>query len=245
MINSSIISCGRYTAEGKWYIDRNRTVNRLYFVNSGSAVILNGKDEHTLTAGMVYLIPQCKTFEPLNAESFDHTFFDFYSSLILRPDKIIEFDGAVFSAASFFNYINTLLEGAEGKRCREAMELFLSGFLSLIETQYREFMYITNPVLTTALELIHSEYQCVTTEILAKKLNLDKSYFIRTFSSAMGISPMKYIRAVRVSQGKILIKNGVSIAEVAERCGYSSPSAFYNATVAELGIPPSALKRNT
>jgi len=243
MINSSIISYGRCTVEGKWYIDKNRTVNRLYYVNSGSAVILNGKKEYFLRAGMLYLIPRCRTFEPLSAESFDHTFFDFYTSLILRSDKIIEFERDTLFAVSFFKYINELISSDADHKYVQAMEHFLSGLLSLIETEYRELLYIANPSLTAALEIIHSEYSSVTTKILAKRLNLDKSYFIRLFSASMGISPMKYIRAVRVSQGKLLIQNGASIAETAEMCGYSSPSAFYNATVAELGVSPSMLKR--
>ena len=242
MIRSSIISCGRCTVEGRWSIDRNRTFNRLYYVNSGSAVILNGKDEHTLTAGKVYLIPRCKTFEPLNADGFDHTFFDFYSSLVLRPDKIIELDGSDIYATAFFEYIDRILAGGLGSKLVQPLELFLSGFLSMIEAEHGELLYVTSPSLTTALDIIHSEYHCVTTERLAKRLSLEKSYFIRTFSAAMGISPMKYIRSVRVAQGKLLIQNGASIAEAAERCGYSSPSAFYNATVAELGISPSSMR---
>lgn len=243
MIRANIISYGRCTVEGKWRIERNRTVNRLYYVNSGSAVILNGKKEYALTAGKVYLIPRCKNFEPLNASGFDHTFFDFYSSLVLRPDKIIEFDQGPFSAEAFFKYINKLLEDDTERRHGKSLELFLSGFLSMIEAECPKLLRVTKPSLTRALELIHTEYRSVTTEILAKKLNLDKSYFIRIFSSEMGMAPMKYIRAVRVSQGKALIQNGMSISEAAEKCGYSSPSAFYNATVAEIGMPPSVFKK--
>ena len=33
---------GRTTVEGQWEIDQSRIVNRLYHVNRGSAVILNG-----------------------------------------------------------------------------------------------------------------------------------------------------------------------------------------------------------
>ena len=54
---------------------------------------------------------------------------------------------------------------------------------------------------------------------------------------------MKYIRTVRVFRGKEIIEQGASVDEAAAKCGYSSPSAFYNAVMAELHISPSAFKK--
>ena len=74
----SLYTYGRYTANDAWYIDYSRVVNRLYYVNSGTAQILNSSEKYTLTAGKIYIIPQCRIFRPLGAEEFDHTYFDFY-----------------------------------------------------------------------------------------------------------------------------------------------------------------------
>lgn len=233
---------GKSVVEGSWAINRSQSVNRLYYVNSGTATVLNGNTEYKLTANKIYIIPQCKNFQPISAESFDHTYFDFYSSRILNHRKMIELDGSVLSAKSFFEYINRLIENDTDKKAHSAMENYLCGFLSLIDSCYKPLPYITNAVITRAVNIIHSEFASISTKKLAKELNLNESYFIRLFSSTMGISPMRYIRSVRVAQGKMLIQNGKSISEAADICGYSSPTAFYNATKAEFNVSPSKLK---
>ena len=240
MKNINLYAFGRCTVNGAWDFDRSRVLNRLYYVNSGCAVIHNGTNEYQLTVGKFYIIPQCKAFHPIDATDFDHTYFDFYSSKIFCPNKIIEFDGDVLRASSFFEHINSFVNNNEN--IKPIMEEYLSGFLSLIESKYKELYYISESSLTYALNIIPEEYASITTDSLAKRVNLNKSYFIRLFSSAMGLSPMKYIRAVRVSHGKELIQNGESISNAAELCGYSSPSAFYNAVKSELGVSPSDFK---
>lgn len=233
---------GKSTVQGKWEFDRNRIVNRLYFVNSGTATILNGSTEYKLVSGKIYIIPQCKNFETISAQSFDHTFFDFYYSRILNPYKIIELDIKELSAEPLLKYINGLLEDDPDKTMASAMEGFLYGLLTLIDSKYTPLPYITSTAITRAINIIHREYRSISTKELSKRLNLNESYFIRLFSSTMGTSPMKYIRAVRISQAKALIHNGTSISEAAEKCGYSSSSALYNATKAEFSLPPSKLK---
>jgi AraC-like DNA-binding protein len=217
-------------------------VNRLYFVNSGSATVRIGAKEWVLTEGHFYVLPRSESFVPMAALEFDHTYFDFYYSRILNNEKIIELDEGTGLANNFFDYVNDLIKNDSERNAFSAMEHFLCGFFSLCECQKIPLPYITNPTVTEALSLIHTECADVSTKILAQKLNIDESYFIRIFSSVTGITPMKYIRAYRVSMGKQLIRNGASIAEAAEKCGYASPSSFYNAVKAELNISPSDFK---
>lgn len=239
----NLYAYGRSTVQGVWSIDSNRIVNRLYYVNSGTAHISHAALEYELVPGKIYIIPQSQTFRPLNAWTFDHMFFDFYHSRILRHDKIIELDEKKLSAKGLFEYFNFLIANDLEKKAHDTMEYFLSGFISALECQNFRLPYITNATITQAINLIHSDCSDISTKLLAKKLNLDESYFIRLFSSIMGMTPMKYIRAYRVSYGKELIRNGASIAEAAEKCGYASPSAFYNAVKAELHMSPSELKK--
>lgn len=236
----SLYTCGRCVVNGQWQIDSSRILNRLYYVNSGSATIFNGISEHRLTSGRFYIIPQCKSFQPIEAVGFDHTYFDFYSSRIFRPNKIIDLEGSILDASSFFKHVNSFINKENGKTIAEH---YLSGFLALIEAEYDSLYYISDSSITRALNLIHSEYKSVTTKDLAKMLNLNESYFIRLFTSTMGTSPMKYIRAVKVAHAKEFIRNGESITKTAELCGYASPASFYNAVKSELGISPSEFKR--
>jgi mannose-6-phosphate isomerase-like protein (cupin superfamily) len=93
---------GRSTVNGFWQIDPSRIVSRLYFVNAGEAKIVSASREYKLTQGSAYIIPQSKSFRPVDSVGFDHTYFDFYSTRILRPDRIVSVSGDVLGAASFF-----------------------------------------------------------------------------------------------------------------------------------------------
>ncbi len=243
MKDISLYAYGRCEVNGLWHIDSSRIVSRLYFVNAGEAAISSASKEYRLTEGNAYIIPQSKSFRPLDSKDFDHTYFDFYSSRILRPNKIVVIDGATLGVDSFFAHINSVIAADRDKKAHEAMRTLLEGFIRLIEGLHTEDLYITSPYVTRAVHRIHEAYCNVTTSDLAKEQSLNESYFIRLFTEHMGLSPMKYIRTVRVSHGKELIEGGMSVDEAAAKCGYSSASAFYNAVMAELNVPPSKLKK--
>lgn len=233
---------GKSTENGAWYIDKSRIVNRLYYVNSGKATVSFAHQEKTLVMGKLYIIPQCNDFSTVEAENFDHTYFDFYNSQILCSGKILEFDISDLNADMLFDYLNSLILTDTNQIFFESIQYFLCAFLTLLEKKH-SLPYISNSYITSAVNLIHSECFSLSTKELANKLNLNESYFIRLFSSVMGITPKKYIRACRVSYGKQLLQKGATVEEAAEKCGYSSATAFYNATVSELNIPPSKLKK--
>jgi hypothetical protein len=119
-MNSIILyTYGRSTVNGCWQIDKSRIVNRLYYVNSGSAVIETTSHKYSLAAGKIYIIPQCKSFSPISANSFDHTYFDFYSSRVMRRNTLIELNKNAFDSDIFFEYINRLIDKGTDKTARQ------------------------------------------------------------------------------------------------------------------------------
>lgn len=243
MQNINLYAYGRATVNNAWPARHGFIVNRLYYVNSGSALIHNANREQTLVKGNIYIIPQCHNFKPVDAFSFDHTFFDYYSLRVLDPNKIVEIDASAFALDRFFDYINELIEQDPEQNNHKALEQILTGILSVINRQYTPLPYITNTTVMRAIDIIYESYANITTKALAQRLNINESHFIRLFNRTMGISPMKYIRACRVLNGKELLYSGASVAEAAERCGYSSPSTFYKAVKICLSQSPSDLKK--
>ena len=74
---------------------------------------------------------------------------------------------------------------------------------------------------------------------LAKEAALSRSAFFARFGRAVGVAPMEYLLAWRMALAKNLLrrKDG-GVAEVAERVGYSSASAFSVAFTRHVGLPP-------
>ena len=79
---------------------------------------------------------------------------------------------------------------------------------------------------------------------LAKEAALSRSAFFERFTRAVGVAPMEYLLAWRMAVAKNLLrhKDG-SIAEIAERVGYSSASTFSVAFARHVGVPPARYVR--
>lgn len=59
------------------------------------------------------------------------------------------------------------------------------------------------------------------------------------FSRTMGVAPMEYLLAWRMSMAKsLLLSEEGGVAQVAERVGYGSASAFSVAFTRHVGLPP-------
>jgi AraC-like DNA-binding protein len=79
---------------------------------------------------------------------------------------------------------------------------------------------------------------------LAKEAALSRSAFFERFSRALGVAPMEYLLAWRMALAKSLLRRQeAGIAEVAERVGYGSASAFSVAFTRHVGLPPARYAR--
>ncbi|WP_343550389.1 AraC family transcriptional regulator [Pantoea sp.] len=74
---------------------------------------------------------------------------------------------------------------------------------------------------------------------LAKTAALSRSAFFVRFRDAVGVAPMMYLLTWRMALAKNLLRNkSMAVAEVAERVGYRSASAFSVAFSRYVGQPP-------
>ena len=76
-------------------------------------------------------------------------------------------------------------------------------------------------------------------EDIASHVNLDKSYIGRVFKKEEGLSIMLYLLTVRMDNARELLKRGMSVAEVAERVGFSDTAYFGKCFKKYTGTAPS------
>ena len=95
--------------------------------------------------------------------------------------------------------------------------------------------------LAMALKQIHARIaRPWTVGELAKAAALSRSTFFERFTRTVGVPPMEYVLAWRMEVAKELLRrDGLSVAEVAERVGYGSTSTFSVAFSRHVGEPPS------
>jgi AraC-like DNA-binding protein len=99
--------------------------------------------------------------------------------------------------------------------------------------------------LAVAIRRMHeSPTQPWTVAQLAKEAALSRSAFFERFSHAVGVAPMAYLLAWRMALAKTMLRQTESgVAEIAERVGYGSASAFSVAFSRYVGLSPARYAR--
>jgi AraC-like DNA-binding protein len=99
--------------------------------------------------------------------------------------------------------------------------------------------------LAAAIRRLHEDMtRAWTVAELAKEAALSRSAFFERFSRAVGVAPMEYLLRWRMAWAKHLLRRREgNVAEVAERVGYGSASAFSVAFTRHVGLPPTRYAR--
>lgn len=99
--------------------------------------------------------------------------------------------------------------------------------------------------LAAAMRHMHADpARAWTVAQLAKKVALSRSAFFERFTHAVGMPPMEYLLAWRMALAKDLLRReDIGLAQVAERVGYGSASAFSTAFNRYVGEPPGRYAR--
>jgi len=145
------------------------------------------------------------------------------------------------------------LVGDESRAARPAREVVLARLLEVLFIEALRSTAATGATASSGLlrgladERLAAAIRCMhehptrswTVGQLAKEAALSRSAFFDRFSRAVGVAPMEYLLGWRMAMAKNLFqRNEGSVAEVAERVGYRSASAFSVAFARFVGMPP-------
>jgi AraC family transcriptional regulator len=79
---------------------------------------------------------------------------------------------------------------------------------------------------------------------IASQVWLSTFHFVRVFKAATGETPHRYLTRLRIQAACRHLERGTgSISEIAQLCGFSSPSHLCAAFTQEMGTSPSAYRR--
>lgn len=80
----------------------------------------------------------------------------------------------------------------------------------------------------------------------AAQLGMSQRALEQHFRRAIGVAPGEVYRRIRLADARRLIEQtGLSVAEIAHRCGYADATALTRAFKSAYGAPPSALRRES
>jgi AraC-like DNA-binding protein len=104
---------------------------------------------------------------------------------------------------------------------------------------------LADPRIARALAQIHGAPERAWTLIqLASHAAMSRTAFSQRFRSLVGQTPVSYLAAWRMQKAAYLLEMGsLSIAQIAERVGYTSELGFAKAFRRRMGMPPGAYAR--
>lgn len=104
---------------------------------------------------------------------------------------------------------------------------------------------LADPYLAPAIRKMHRDVAFPwTVKKLAAESALSRSAFYTRFTRTVGVPPMEYLMTWRMALAKSLLREeGLGVAEVAERVGYASASAFSTAFSRQMGVSPRGYSR--
>jgi AraC-like DNA-binding protein len=102
---------------------------------------------------------------------------------------------------------------------------------------------VTDVSVGAALRLMHGRFaEPWTLERLAASVSMSRSAFAARFTELVGEPPMQYLANWRMTRADRLLREGTSVACVAEQVGYANPVAFSKAFSRLRGIGPGAIR---
>jgi AraC-like DNA-binding protein len=103
---------------------------------------------------------------------------------------------------------------------------------------------LADPAVHAALRLMHeSPGRDWTMAALARDVAVSRSSFAQRFAAALGEPPMAYLARWRMTLARRLLREWMTVAEVAERCGYESEAGFAKAFKRVTGTGPGAVRQ--
>jgi YesN/AraC family two-component response regulator len=129
-----------------------------------------------------------------------------------------------------------------------------SHLLELFTTLLREDVITLLNVETKALGSLlwtlnyisEKQSENITLEQVADLCHMNASYFSQYFKKNTGIGFSEYIRKLRITRSiELLASTDLSVAAIAEMCGYNSISNFYKAFHALYRASPNSYRKNS
>lgn len=208
-----------------------------------------------VTAGAGCLVPS----------TTDHVFAGLGSNQIMvvnlpwnlhYSDQEYELINRLFDRASYFNMSSQLqvLAGALGRELQQhpgdSLLARACGNTLLCALQHQLEMPVQRISGQLDMDLIDDYirlhlHRKITVGQLAGLACLSQSQFHERFKQQNGVTPHQYLLEQRLNRARHYLSQGRPLAQISERCGFSSQSALTNAFKKRFGTPPARYRRNS
>lgn len=214
--------------------------NREYTLSAGDMLLLNPSDSH----GCVQTDGGTLDYRALNIskEIMSELSREITGESAPRFSENVLNDG---DTADCFRRLHDMIMCGNGEFEKEEMLLILiSSLIKLSGEPFLECVSRHSEPIERACRFMNERYaEHITLEQLCKCSGLTKSTLLRSFTKAKGVTPYRYLQAVRIGKARELLEQGAKPADAALQTGFSDQSHFTNFFGTFIGLPPTAYKR--
>lgn len=131
--------------------------------------------------------------------------------------------------------------------CQAYMEIIMVQLIrnaSISVTQVHS-RFPTNRQCSSVRQYIDQHYkENISLDLLAEKVSINKYYMAHAFKREYGVSPINYLIACRIREGKrLLAETDLSLSQIANVLGFSSPSYFSQSFRNSEGMSPTEYRK--
>ncbi len=103
-----------------------------------------------------------------------------------------------------------------------------------------------SPLVRDCMEYVDTHiFKKISLKEMSQEIGYTEHYISRKFKSELGLSLFDYINQQKIAMGQVLLREtGLSIADISDRLGYSSPSYFSALFKKLTGVTPVEYQRN-
>lgn len=220
---------------GKSFGPHVRGYYLIHYVEAGCGEFISPCGTFPVGAGEAFLIRpgEVCTYKASASDPWHYTWIGFVgrlSSAFDRLDSVFPIDGALFAQ------MRALPETmAEEYLCAMLFLLYRALFAGGERPDY----------VSRAMTFIHAHYmEDISVAGIAEALSLSRKYLSRLFHASTGKTLQDFLIERRMSEAAHLLKEGYSVAEVAQLSGYRDSFTFSRAFKARMGKSPRAWKKD-
>ena len=210
--------------------------NREYVLESGSVVIFNPGDSHACVQS------DGGTFDYRGLNIGEQTMLGLAEEITgkhMLPgfSENVVWDGEI---ACQVRSLHRMIMEETGDFGREETLLFLISLLiQKFGQPFESCVLECRREIGRACEYMEQHFgERIYLDQICRYAGLSKSALLRAFTKAKGVTPYRYLEAVRIGAAKRMLAEGVSPAETAMRTGFSDQSHFTNYFSQFIGLAP-------
>lgn len=226
--------------KGHFYGPAIRSYWLMHFVVSGVGTFRIEGNEYKIHPGEIFIIPPFieTYYEADKNDPWEYIWIGYTTSSALP--KALPHTLKLPEASKIFNEMK-LCEGfSEGRSAFLSAKLW-ELFAIFLDKDKKHSDYVK-----TALDCIHNEYEQITIGELARRLNVDRTYFYTLFKKKVGISPQQYLLNHRMNIAASLIREqAFSVSTIAFSVGYSDIYNFSKMFKKHFGLSPTQYAAET